>query len=274
MEVRRAQRRTSLLEEETMSEPTVEERVLSEAALQPQAGIDPDSIARQTRNLMRGLGWIFGGPPLLSKYSLAAVLELPALTAAKGYLSYYSFHFTVLARVLASVEKGEPIDAEISRLEQNFKDYIAKTNDFVRHARADVPASPFAGMPSAAAFFVVLTAAQLKRDPRFVQEWNTYLGINQVLMENAVEVAKYLGHEGDQIYRETPARLDELRKAVDAITGKISLDVVLKYRYKERIDWIQVLVLPEVSAAASAANSVAGDLERGPLAAARSANRL
>lgn len=95
-----------------------------------------------------------------------------------------------------------------------------------------------------------------------------------MLVENAFEVAKYLGSEGDEIMRETPTRLAELRKAVDAVEAKISLDVVLKYRYKERVDWVEIDLLPKVREAASAAKGAAALIERGPLTDARQAQRL
>jgi hypothetical protein len=251
-----------------------DERVLAPTALERQATFDLDFLARQTTALVTALGWVFGGPPLLSKYSLAALLDLPPLAAVQGYLDYYSTHLTVLARILASVQKAEPVDRAITELEKNVETYTAKANEVARRARRDIQPSPFATIPAGTAFVAVLGAPYLSRNREFVAAWNTHLGIYQVLVENAVEVARYHAQQGDAIIQETLARAPELRGAIEEIKAKISLDVVIKLRYEERLNRVELDLRTRVQDARAAARDIVPYLEQGPLAEARRAQRL
>jgi hypothetical protein len=249
-------------------------KLLPQAALDQKAAVDADWIASQTSLLITSLGWIFGGPPLFTKYSLAEILRLPALTAVKGYLAYYNIHMSVLATILASIDKSSSIADDIRDLRQNLDSYVATATSFATKARS-FPASPWSAIPQAPAFVALLFAGQLARDDHFVREWNTYLDVYQVLAENALEVARQLGKEGDQIVSDTPAKLSELRNAIDAVKTTSNVDVVLKHEYSSRIDYIQAWTVGEtLREACSAVRDVAFELEKGAVAQARRASRL
>ena len=81
----------------------------------------------------------------------------------RGYLSYYKFHLTVLARVVASVQKAEPIDEAIAAVKSNFEEYLSKVGYITSGVREDVPLDPLKEVSAAQRLLAVLGVAQLSR---------------------------------------------------------------------------------------------------------------
>jgi hypothetical protein len=240
---------------------------LTKEAVAHRPTVDPDTLADHAKQLLSGLRWIF--KELLPE----EILRLPESGAVGQYLKYYETHVIVVARVLASVQKGEPTAEALRELKATIDDYVITATDFARRAPRDVPPSPWARIPAALALLVVLGAPILARDPRFRAAWNSYLAVNQLLVENATAVGRYLGQQGAEIGRTLPGALTELRKAVEEITVKFSTDLVVKNRYKEQIDWLE-LDGDKVRHAAATVRDTTANLESGPLLQARRAQRL
>ena len=257
-----------------MGDPTKnQDKVLTQAALQKQGAIDPDFLARQSKWLITLLTWITKGPPFMGKYALFGenFLDIPPLKAVAGYLNYYKIHLVVLARVLASIKKAEPIGNLIKVLEDNISGYVKETSEVTDRVMREIPASPWRNVNPGPV--IILLAPSLKQDQRFVQEWNTYLNVYQALTQAGVEVTGFLAEQGRDTERTTPQKIAELRDEVKKIKESIGLDIVIKRRYDERVDWVYLNLTKQVQPARRAAEEAGSFLQKA-LIEAQKAQRL
>lgn len=211
--------------------------------------IDLDFIAQQSERLITLLAWIVKGPPLLGKYSLAELLDLPPLKAVAGYLNFYKIHIVVLARILASVKKGESIDAQITELESSLDAYTNEAFHVAHRVLLDIPPNPWRNIKAGPV--IIVLAPLLKNDQRFVREWNNYLNIYQALVQSGVAVTSYLSDQGRDIRNETSRKVKEIREMVKGIKESINLDNVIKYRYEQRLEFIELDLGKRVQSAQS-----------------------
>jgi hypothetical protein len=228
-----------------------DEKILNRAALQKHSTVDPVFLAEQTKRLITLITWIFKGPPLKGNWSLATLMELPPLRAVAGYLDFYKAHLTILAMVLASVKKVEPIRTKIGELQDNINAYRKQTSEVVTRIQNEFPTSPWTNVKGGP--LIIVLAPLLKQDPKFVTEWNTYLDAYQALMQFSSSVTESLADQGNRIERETPQILTELRAELEKIKTSISIDVVLKFEYAKLLDFIELDVKTRVQSARSAA---------------------
>jgi hypothetical protein len=208
-----------------------DEKILNRASLQKQGTVDPVFLAEQTKRLISLIGWIFKGPPLMGNWSLASLLDLPPLRAVGGYLNFFKVHLTILAMVLASVKKAEPIRTRIDDLQKNIDTYTEETSQIAARIHREFPPSPWTNVKHGP--IVIVMAPLLKQDPKFVREWNAYLDAYQALMQFSSSVTEYLADQGKSIERETPHKLAELRAEVERLKTSTSIDVIFKHQYNK-----------------------------------------
>jgi hypothetical protein len=228
-----------------------EKKILNSAALQKQGALDPVFLAEQSKWLITLAGWIIKGPPLKGEWGLASLMDMQPLKAVAGYLNYYKAHLTLLAIVLASIKKVEHIDKRINELKKNISSYIKQTSEVVTRIQREYPPSPWTNVKNGS--LVILLAPVLTHDLKFVKEWNTYLDVYQTVMQLSSSVTEYLIDQGNNIERESPQKLAELRAEVERLKTTTSIDIILKYQYESLLDSIEFSIKTEVQSARSAA---------------------
>jgi hypothetical protein len=227
------------------------------------ASIDPDFLARKSKYLITLLNWLIKRG--------AEAWDLPGPGAyARFYLNFFKVHLVVLARVLVSVKKIEPIANQVEELERNIASYVKETNDVARKTLKDFPASPWQDINSG---IVIMLAPVLAQDRRFVEEWNRRLNAYETLFRAGVEVTEYLVEQGRDIERETPQKVAELHAEIEKLEASISMDILNKLAYKRKLDWLILSLTRDVQPARHAAEEANSFLQKGLLEAQR-AQRL
>ena len=227
-----------------------EQVVLQSTVLESSVAVSWELLAEHSNKLIMVLKWLIKGP-------VAESLDLPPLKAVAGYLDYYKLHLALLATVLASIKRAEPIGDHIAELQRTVDSYIGETESVCNRLRTDVPQRPWTNMNPAA---LVMLAPVLAQDQRFVMAWNSHLATYKALVRASAEVTDYLVQQGRGIEQGGRQQADELRAEVDALEARNGLDLVLKYRYRQHIDSISLQVGHRVTRARVAAESVGREM--------------
>jgi hypothetical protein len=217
-----------------------QEKILNESALGPPClhGLDSKCIGLLTKGLLSIIG------------------RFIPKGAGQAYFNFHKAHLDILARILYSVNRAEPIDQLISDLDANIDTYIKQASDAVRHAR-EIPAGPFANFGPASLILVPV----LRQDPQFVEAFNSYLGTYQNAVETALSTTQGLRDEGRQIEADTPPKLKEIRAAIDKLPEASSVEVVLKQSLRRRIDMTEIRLLTEVQRTRASTSDVLAYLQ-------------
>src|SRR4051794_40398121 len=94
-------------------------------------GLDSDCLAQLTKRLLQLVAYF--------------TPKLPGKIA----LNLHQAHMEILARILGSVLKAEPIDREVTNLEANIDVYVRRARDAAREAFS-IPPTPFPNVGPAA----------------------------------------------------------------------------------------------------------------------------
>jgi hypothetical protein len=211
-----------------------EKKAVSEAALEPESKsvFDSGVLRSVVQLLLTLIGWL-----------------LPKAPGKLG-LQYHKLHVDALLQVLGAVSRAEPADRYVSELEANVNSYVAATSEVVARVRRDIPPSPFANFGPAGLLAPLLVQA----DPGFVDEFNRYLDTYQQAIEVASTQVQDLYDQGRQMEASTPARLQEIRAAIDRLPEKTNMDLILKKGLRDRLEWVEFTLMTRVQNARSSAD--------------------
>jgi hypothetical protein len=228
-----------------MGNPTrTKDKILSQDPLMNQPVIDPSFLARQTSHLTTLLIWLITGtgPPFLRKFSLAEYLNLPPLRAVALYANFYKTHLTMLAEILASTKKAEPIGEALSRLKQNLDKYVGESNRVANRVLHEFPSSPWDLVKQGP--LIMVMAPILIENPTFVQQWNEFVACYSSLMRSGLEVTEVLAQQGRDIERETPKKIDEITDRIDQMDKNTAYARLLEGTLRKQLNFIVLRLEP------------------------------
>jgi hypothetical protein len=186
--------------------------------------------------------------------------------AGKGYAGMWSDHLGFLLEVQSSIERAAPVDAAIERLDRGLQ-ALAESVDRSARQMAQLPTVPPGG------FALLILAPAIRADPELAAEYNRTLQEWEDAARVATEHAREMGDTAIRFHTETPARIAALREVVQKAKTDNVLDDVLKERYLQRLDLLELAVTRRVVPAVQKAER-AGQHARASWTAARNVERF
>lgn len=188
---------------------------------------------------------IMQGPPFASQYSLGTLLGLlDQFRAAAGYIKYHQVHLMLLDQVVTIFDEFQPINNEIDSLERNIIAYRNDASKVVFNMEKLLSRRLYQAVGKNQRILLVGFA---KSHPDFVTKWNNYLDVLKGSLKVAFEVCSYLIDQGRMIVRDTQPKIDDLKEKLDNIREEYVLERVGKFQYRNKIDMIELILLPTVS---------------------------
>lgn len=215
------------------------------------SGVDADFLSSSLHWILTFLGWLIATAP-----------------GKIGY-SYHRVHLEILARILISTRKAQPVEDLVSDLERNVDDYQSNVSQVVRAMREALPASPFAGFGPGALVFALV----LRGDPKFKQAFNDYIDGYQRAADAAYSTVSALAQEGVSMETDGAVKLPEIRAAIDTLPESTNFDIVLKAGLRERCTFIELSLQTSVQKTRASAQEAVTYLQHAA-DAARKVERL
>lgn len=157
----------------------------------------------------------------------------------KNYLSLWSAQLGFLTDVALAIERAEPADEAIARLEQGLRD-LAETVDRTARQVAQLPTAPPGGLA------LLFLAPAIRADPTSRDEFNATLEEWEDTAREATEHTRALVEAARRFSAEMPDQITALRVAIQDSSGDKVLDDVLKARYRQRLDLLELAVTRDV----------------------------
>lgn len=163
------------------------------------------------------------------------LLFLLGRAAGKGYASLWSVHLGYLLEVKSAIDRAAPVDEAIGRLERGIQE-LAEAVDQAAAQIGRLPTAPPGG------FALILLAPAIRADPVLSAEFNALLQEWEDAARAATEHAGEMVDTATRFRTETLDQVDALRLVIkDSKTDK-PLDDVLKDRYRQRLDLLELAV--------------------------------
>jgi hypothetical protein len=163
-------------------------------------------------------------------------------------IGWHKAHFEALAMVLGAVQRGAKIETHISNLERNRANLVAEANRVARVVE-DLP-TDLLGSP-AQRWLLSLSSPLLAGDQNTRLAFNAFVEAYQDAAELAATVAKDVYSQARGIELDTPARLAELKQAIDAMPIRNDFDKILQKEYHKQVDWVALRMKDVYSARAA-----------------------
>jgi hypothetical protein len=186
--------------------------------------------------------------------------------AGRGYAGMWSDHLGFLLDVQSSIERAAPVDAALERLERGLQ-ALAESVDRAAQQIAQLPTVPPGG------FALLILAPAIRADPELAAEYNLTLQEWEEAARVATEHAREMGDTATRFQTETPVRIGALREAVQKAKADNVLDDVLRARYLQRLDLLELAVTRRVLPAVQKAER-AGQHAHARWTAARNVERF
>jgi hypothetical protein len=206
---------------------------------------------------------------LLGKGLLALLGRLISKGPGRVGFSWHKVHLELLASVLLSIQRTDSVEDVIRRIEQNIHGYVDRVEDIARTVNVEVPPTPFARFGSGA----LVLAPLLHSSRAFIEAFNGYIDAYVQAVDSALSVVTGLVETGNQIETDTPGKLQEIENTMDQMVDATKLDVVLKARYHDRIDFVRLDVMTKVQDGRSRSEDLIRYLQNA-LASAQGIQRL
>lgn len=222
-------------------------KVLQNSANKKPAIVSSKKYENDTKWLISILAYIIKGPPLLSGFSLGnlfGVLSEARILAA--YMDYHKVHLMMLDIVISVFDEFQPIKDELTNLEGNINNYRDDARKVAFNGGKLLSKNLYKGVGNNEQ---VILRGYSKSHPEFIRNWNIYLDTLKSSLKSASVVCDYISSQGGMIINDTKSKLAIIKQKLDGIQEEYVLEKVGKNRYKEKIIYIENILLPKVSKA-------------------------